>query len=112
MTIKLFKGNPSDRSDFSDLKLIVDQIVPLEKCRALLSKRVNIRLTPESAEKIDLDELHRLAKQYRGSCSLIFHIANGQLRQKILAQNIKVSSNKLFLQKLREDYGEKNIWEE
>ena len=103
-------GKPTDRSDFADLKLIADQIVPLENCRELLSRRVNIRLTPQLAEEMDLEKLHSLAKQFRGSCSLIFHIANGQLRQRILAQNIKVSSNKLFLQKLREEYGEKNIW--
>lgn len=106
------QGKPTDRSDFSDLKLIAEQIVPLENCRELLSRRVNIRLTPELAEELDLDGLYSLAKQYRGSCSLIFHISNGQLRQRILAQNIKVSSNKLFLQKLREEYGEKNIWVE
>lgn len=106
------KGKPTDRSDSADLKLIADQIVPLEKCRELLSRRVNIRLTPESAEEIDLDGLQRLAKQFRGSCSLIFHIANGQLRQRIRAQNIRVSTDKLFLQKLREEYGEKNIWVE
>lgn len=106
------KGNPTDRSDSADLKLIADQIVPLEKCRELLSRRVNIRLTPESAEEIDLDGLQSLAKQFRGSCSLIFHIANGQLRQRIRAQNIRVSTDKLFLQKLREEYGEKNIWVE
>jgi DNA polymerase-3 subunit alpha len=103
-------GKPTDRSDFADLKLIANQIIPLEKCRELLSKRVNIRLTPDSAEEIDLEKLHSMAKQYRGSCSLIFHISNGQLRQRILAQNIKVSSNKVFLKKLREEYGEKNIW--
>jgi DNA polymerase-3 subunit alpha len=103
-------GKPTDQSDFADLKLIADQIVPLENCRELLSRRVNIRLTTQLAEEMDLEKLHRLAKQFRGSCSLIFHIANGQLRQRILAQNIKVSSNKLFLQKLREEYGEKNIW--
>ncbi len=110
--IVFVRGKPTDRSDFADLKLIAEQIVPLENCRELLSKRVNIRLTPELAEELDLDGLYSLAKQYRGSCSLIFHISNGQLRQRILAQNIKVSSNKLFLQKLREEYGEKNIWVE
>ncbi len=108
--IVFIQGKPTDRSDFADLKLIADQIVPLEKCRDILSRRVNIRLTPQMAEELDLEKLHNLAKKFRGSCSLIFHIANGQLRQRILAQNIKVSSNKLFLQKLREEYGEKNIW--
>ena len=110
--IVFIKGKPTDRSDFADLKLIADQIVPLDNCRELLSRRVNIRLTPETAEEIDLEKLHGLAKQYRGSCSLIFHISNDQLQQRILAQNIKVSSNKLFLQKLREEYGGKNIWVE
>ncbi|MEE8340942.1 MAG: OB-fold nucleic acid binding domain-containing protein, partial [Candidatus Neomarinimicrobiota bacterium] len=110
--IVFVQGKPTDRSDFADLKLIADQIVPLDNCRELLSRRVNIRLTSESAEEIDLEKLHILAKQYRGSCSLIFHVSNGQLQQRILAQNIKVSSNKLFLQKLREEYGGKNIWVE
>ncbi|MEE8341910.1 MAG: DNA polymerase III subunit alpha, partial [Candidatus Neomarinimicrobiota bacterium] len=110
--IVFVQGKPTDRSDFADLKLIVDQVVPLEDCRELLSRRVNIRLTPASAEEINLEKLHSLAKQYRGNCNLIFHISNGQLRQRILAQNIKVSSNKLFLQRLREEYGEKNIWVE
>ena len=108
--IVFIQGKPTDRSDFADLKLIADQIVPLESCRELLSRRVNIRLTPQLAEELDLENLHKLAKHFRGSCSLIFHIENGQLRQRILAQNIKVSSNKLFLQKLRKEYGEKNIW--
>ena len=106
------QGKPTDRSDFTDLKLIVDHIVPLDKCRELLSRRVNIRLTPEFAETIDLDGLHRLAKEHTGSCSLVFHISNGQLRQRILAQNIKVSSDKEFLHKLRNTYGNKNIWVE
>jgi DNA polymerase-3 subunit alpha len=105
-------GKPTDQSDFSDLKVIVDKIVPLEQCRDLLSRRVNILLSPDSAEEIDLDKLHSLAKLYRGSCSLVFHISNGQLRQRILAQNIRVSANKVFLTKLREEYGEKNIWVE
>ena len=110
--IVFVQGKQSNQSDFTDLKLIAEQIVPLENCRELIPRRVNIRLTPESAEKIDLEVLHNLAKEFRGSCSLIFHIVNGQLRQRILAQNIKVSSNKYFLQKLREEYGEKNIWVE
>ena len=105
-------GKPTDRSDFSDLKLIADKIVPLEQCRELLSRRINILLSPDLAEEIDLDKLHSLAKLYRGSCSLVFHISNGQLRQRILAQNIRVSANKVFLKKLREEYGEKNIWVE
>lgn len=108
--IVFVQGKPTDRSDFADLKLIADHIVPLEKSRELLSRRVNIRLTPELAEKIDIAGLHKLANHYKGNCSLVFHISNGQLRQRILAQNIKVSTDKLFMQKLRKEYGEKNIW--
>jgi len=108
--IIFIQGKPTDRSDFADLKLIADHIVPLEKCRDLLSRRVNIRLTPELAEEIDIEGLHSMANDYQGNCSLVFHISNGQLRQRILAQNIKVSTDKLFLQKLRNEYGDKNIW--
>ncbi len=108
--IVFIQGKPTDRSDFADLKLIADHIVPLEQCRELMSRRVNIRLKPELAEELDLASLHKLANSYQGNCSLIFHISNGQLRQRILAQNIKVSTDKTFLQKLRQEYGDKNIW--
>jgi len=108
--IVFIQGKPTDRSDFADLKLIADHIVPLENARELLSRRVNIRLTPESAEEINIEDLYKLANQFHGNCSLVFHISNGQLRQRILAQNIKVSTEKTFLQKLRQKYGDKNIW--
>jgi len=108
--ILFIQGKPTDRSDFDDLKLIADHIVPLEKCRDLLSRRVNIRFSPESAEQIDIESLYSLANNFKGNCSLVFHISNGQLRQRILAQNIKVSTDRTFLQKLRVRYGDKNIW--
>ncbi|MEE9190057.1 MAG: OB-fold nucleic acid binding domain-containing protein, partial [Candidatus Neomarinimicrobiota bacterium] len=106
------KGKPTDESDFSDLKIIAEQIIPLDDREQYLSRRVNIRLTSEVVNEIDLDELYRVAKQYQGEYSMVFHLVNGPKKQRILAHNIKVSSHRDFLKKLKDVYGKQNIWVE
>jgi DNA polymerase-3 subunit alpha len=106
------KGKPTDESDFSDLKIIAEQVIPLDDREQYLSKRVNIRLTSEVVNDIDLDELYRVAKKYQGEYSMVFHLVNGPKKQRILAHNIKVSSHRDFLKKLKDVYGKQNIWVE
>ena len=106
------KGKPTDESDFSDLKIIAEKIIPLDGREQYLSRRVNIRFTAEVVNEIDLDELYRVAKQYQGEYSMVFHLVNGPKKQRILAHNIKVSSHRDFLKKLKDVYGKQNIWVE
>ncbi len=108
--VVFISGKATEGSDFTDLKLIADQVVPLEKARDHFSRRINIRLEPETVKPEDIDELYRVAKQYRGNCGLVFHIANGSKQQQIFAHNIKVSSHRMFLKELREKYGKNNVW--
>jgi len=105
-------GKPTEESDSSDLKIIVDQIIPLSKCREYFSRRVNIRLSETAAEDIDLEGLYKIATEYKGSYNMVFHLHGGPRKKRILAHNIQVSSHRDFLKKLKEMYGKQNIWVE
>jgi DNA polymerase-3 subunit alpha len=110
--IVFVSGRASDGSDFSDLKLIAERVVPLERARDFFSRRVNIRLEPDAVKPQDIDELFKVAQKYRGNCGLMFHIRQGTKQQQILAHNIKVSPHQSFLKELRERYGKQNVWVE
>jgi len=112
-SIVILSGRPTDKSDFSDLKLIVDEIIPIELARDYYSKRVNIQVETDRMKPDDIDALFELSSNFRGKCGLVFHMVgkNGR-KQKVFAHNIKVSSSKDFLGKLRDTYGKDNIWVE
>jgi DNA polymerase-3 subunit alpha len=104
-------GRPTDTSDFSDLKIIADEIVALDKARDYYAKHVNIKFEPDEMIPDDVDAIYALAQKYHGSSGLLFHIAvNGGKDQRIFAHNIRVSSSREFIKKLRDVYGKDNIW--
>ena len=105
------KGKPTDGSDFSDLKLIADEIIPLDKARDFYSKNVNIRLEPSKMSLDDVDSLYSMVKDHKGKCGLMIYIStNLKKDSRIFSHNIKVSSHASFLKKLRDNYGKENIW--
>ena len=105
------KGKPTDGSDFSDLKLIADEIIPLDKARDFYSKNVNIRLEPSKMSLDDVDSLYSMVKDHKGKCGLMIHISTNMKKDsRIFSHNIKVSSHPSFLKKLRDNYGKENIW--
>ncbi len=103
-------GKPTDSGDFSDLKLIAEEIVPVEHARKYFSKRINIRLHPVNTTENELNKLYTIAEKYQGECGLVLHIPNGGSGQRILAHNVKVSSDKEIFAELREVFGKKNVW--
>jgi|MDSZ01.3.fsa_nt_gb DNA polymerase-3 subunit alpha len=104
-------GKPTDDTDFSDLKLIADEIVTVEKARDIYSKNVNIRIEPEEMSPADVDALLIMAKDHQGGCGLMFHMVAEQGKQRrIYAHNVKVSAHSSFLKKLRDTYGKQNVW--
>ena len=109
------RGKPSDNSDFSDLKLMADAIIPVEKARSKLSVRLIICFSSGKATSKDIDKLFEVARNYPGDCSLVFHLPNnsGSNRPlRVLAHNIKVSTDKDFIRHLRKQYGKDNVWVE
>jgi DNA polymerase-3 subunit alpha len=111
--IVFVSGKPTDNADFSDLKLVADEIVPLEKVRDYYAKRVNLHLELEKILPQSIEDLHSLSKQYPGTCNLMFHYDDENHRKKrILSHNTRVSSSREFLTKLRDVYGKSNVWVE
>ena len=111
-SVVFVRGNPSDTSDFSDLKIISSEIIPVGDIRNRLSHRINIDLSSGKADANEIDDLMNMCKNNKGDCKLIFHLPNqGSSRPlKVLAHNIKVSSANSFLVLLRSKYGKDNVW--
>ena len=109
-SVVFVKGKQTDETDFSDLKLIAEEIVTVEKAKEIYSKNINIKIDLNNAN-LDIVKISKIAKQYKGKCGLMFHMAgaNGRM-QRILAHNIKVSSSKSFINQVREICGKKNVW--
>ncbi len=104
-------GRPTDTSDFSDLKIIADEIVSLDNARDYFSKNVNIKFEPDEMTPNDVDAIYTLAQNNHGSCGLLFHIpVVGGKDQRIFAHNIRVSAGREFIKKLRDLYGKDNVW--
>tara|TARA_B100001250_G_scaffold285808_1_gene247859 strand:- start:341 stop:3775 length:3435 start_codon:yes stop_codon:yes gene_type:complete len=108
------KGKPSENTDFSDLKIMGDEIIPVDRVRERLSQRLNIKFPQGEIMPEDVDELMTIAKQYPGECRLVFHLPNnGSPRpMKVMAHNIKISTDKEFVRSLRAKYGKDNVWVE
>ena len=88
------KGKPSENTDFSDLKIIGEEIIPVDRVRNHLSQRLNIKFPAGETEPEDVDELMEIAKGYPGNCRLVFHLpATGSPRpMKVMAHNIMILS--------------------
>ena len=111
--ILFITGKPTDDYDFSDLKLVAEEIVPLEKVRDYYAKRVNVFLDFVNMDNKKIETLYSLSKLYPGKCNLMFHYNDQNNRKKrILSHNIRVSSSREYLTKLRDECGKKNVWVE
>ena len=93
---------------------MADEIIPVEKVRDQLSAKLNIKLDSGTVGPDDVDSLMEIARNYPGRCNLIFHLPNnGNIKPiRVLAHNIKVSTKKEFIRRLRYKYGKDNIWVE
>ena len=109
-SVVFVKGKQTDETDFSDLKLIAEEIVTVKKAKEIYSKNINIKIDLNNAN-LDIVKISKLAKDHKGKCGLMFHTSgeNGRM-QRIIAHNIKVSSSKPFLDEVRDICGKKNVW--
>ena len=104
-------GHTSTQNDFADLKLIVDEVIPINHAKKVLKlTEVNIRLSKNSSKDL-MNEIVELANKNKGDHSFVVHIPgeNAQER-KIISKKIKVSNNNQFLVLLRDLLGESNVW--
>ena len=77
-----------------------------------MSQRLNIKFSSGQVEGDDVEELMHLARRNQGNCRLIFHLPNhGSPKPlKIIAHNIMVTTDNLFINDLRIRYGKENVW--
>ena len=104
------QGKVSRRGE-KDERILVESINPLKGLMDRKSKNLNIRLEAEEIKKTDIENLKKLATQYKGDCDLILHIYDKNKNSRIVRSgSIKVSPNKELIDKLRNVHGEKNVW--
>jgi DNA polymerase-3 subunit alpha len=108
--IVFVSGNPENRSETGNVKMLAEHIVSLDRAEDQLSKHLNILINPDSVSTKEIDELYKIAEQYQGDTRLVFHIPKNGRHQKILAHNIRVSTDSTFFKKLKNIYGRQNIW--
>ena len=104
-------GHTSTQNDFADLKLIVDEVVPINHAKKVLKlNEVNIRL-PKNSSKDLMNDIVDLANQNKGDHAFVVHIPSQEGEErKIISKKIKVSNNNQFLILLRDLLGDSNVW--
>jgi len=105
-------GSPSNRADDSDvLKFIGADFFPLDQVRHKLSRAVNVRFPHASSNEALIKELKDLADTHKGQCHLIMHLITSRGNsQRLRASKMRVTSAQAFVQKLRNNFGDSNVW--
>ena len=104
-------GSSTVQNQFADLKIKVDEVVPINHAKQVLkTKEINIKIGKNISKEI-LSEIHTLTLQNSGECSFIVHMANedGSSRR-IVSKKVKVSVNNHFIAMLKDLIGESNVW--
>ena len=104
-------GSSTVQNQFADLKIKVDEVVPINHAKQVLkTKEINIKIGKNISKEI-LNEVHALALQNPGESSFIVHMANkdGSSRR-IVSKKVKVSVNNHFVTMLADLIGESNVW--
>ncbi len=105
-------GSPSNRADDSDtLKFIGEDFFPIEQVRQKMSRSINIRFPFNAEDNGHIEHLTSLAQTHKGSCHLIVHLMSSRGNsQRIRSRKLRVTSSQDFMKKLRDSFGENNVW--
>ena len=104
-------GSSSVQNQFADLKIKVDEVVPINHAKEVLkSQEMNIKIDSKMSKE-KLNEIHALALKNSGESSFIVHMVNedGSTRR-IISKKIRVSINNHFITILKDLIGESNVW--
>ena len=106
-------GKLSNRQSEDDdiLKIIAEDIVDMKQVRSKFSKHIHIKIEYNQNDSAMLNSIKSLAESHKGSCRLILNIetSSGYI-QKIVSQDLNVSSSGDFIQLLRDIVGKNNVW--
>ena len=104
-------GSSSVQNQFADLKIKVDEVVPINHAKEVLKiQEMNIKIDA-SVSKEKLNEIHTLATKNAGEAPFIVHMINddGSMRR-IVSKKVSVSINNHFITMLKDLIGESNVW--
>ncbi len=106
------KGVLSKRNgDEEVLKILADDIIPINQARQFFSHNINIRLKGDISDKNIPDSILKLVSQNGGNCSLIFHLVRSKGSvQRIRAGKISVSPTAEFMASLRKIVQPQDVW--
>ena len=100
------------------LKLLAEDIIPLEDLRKRLAKRINLRLHASRLESDLIHQLRTLSDRHRGPCELWLHVADDSSSEnyrqpqtrKIRSSDLRVTPASGFIRELRGLLGRENVW--
>ncbi len=104
-------GSSSVQNQFADLKIKVDEVVPINHAKEVLKiQEINIKIE-SNMSKEKLNEIHALAIKNSGDAPFIVHMVNddGSTRR-IVSKKVRVSINNHFITMLKDLIGESNVW--
>jgi len=104
------RGRVSDRSE-NTFKMLCDEIIPLEETRNRLARGLKLKVDTHQLSPKQIDQLHKLVKQYPGSIPLLFEVyTNGNGSGFLLrSRKFQVVLTDDLLNQLRELLGKNNI---
>ena len=106
-------GSPSKREEevTYPLKFIANQIIPLSDAKEKIISKLNILLKFEENNEQTLINLQKIISDNPGDLDIIIHLeSNVGTIKKIQVKQKKIASSSNFLSKLRNEFGESNIW--
>ena len=106
-------GKLSNRqSEYDDvLKIIADDIIDIKRVRDKLSRHINVKLSYNQGNKDILSKIHSIAHSNKGHCRFVLNIesSTGYI-QRIVSNDLNVSSSIELINQLRELLGDENVW--
>ena len=106
-------GKLSNRQTDDDdvLKIIADDIIDMKKARNKFSRHIHIKIPYDSNNKELLKSIKSLVTSHSGECRFIINAETSSgYMQKIVSQDLNVSSDISFILKMREILGNNNVW--
>ncbi|MCH8328758.1 MAG: hypothetical protein IID15_09605, partial [Candidatus Marinimicrobia bacterium] len=96
-----------------EIKLLAEEIIPLEAVRQRLARVVYVRLAQSRLDPHLVEQLGELANRSRGSSELRFQITRGEDAsdvRRIRATKLRVAASDNLLTQLRDLVGQSNVW--
>ena len=106
-------GKLSNRQTDDDdvLKIIADDIIDMKNARNKFSRHIHIKIPYDSNNKELLKSIKSLVTSHSGECRFIINAETSSgYMQKIVSQDLNVSSDISFILKMREILGNNNVW--